>query len=172
MLLPSKDRLLNGLSEAKGFSLLSLALSCERKVTAYLFYCSSLFPLFSSEQINLSALPAFGENTANVWESIFYFLANFLKACGAVWWIDCLFILKSPGDDMVGYRKRIKLLCPIKNEYFKCCLLLRSTSPKSAWGSGDLFIRFIASHSRGLWTLTFNCHNFLFTMQLIFPTPT
>ncbi len=66
MLLPRKDRLLNGLSEAKGFSLLSLALRCERKVTAYLFYCSSLFPLFSSEQINLSALPAIGENTANI----------------------------------------------------------------------------------------------------------
>ncbi len=95
MLLPSKDRLLNGLSEAKGFSLLSLALSCERKVTAYLFYCSSLFPLFSSEQINLSALPAIGENTANVWESIFYFLANFLKACGAVWWIYCLLTRKA-----------------------------------------------------------------------------
>lgn len=57
---------LNGLSEAKGFSLLSLALSCERKVTACLFYCSSLFPLFSSMQINLSFLPAAGENIVNV----------------------------------------------------------------------------------------------------------
>lgn len=66
MLLPSWDRLLNGLLEAKGFSLLSLALSCERKVTVCLFYCSSLFPLFSLVQINLSFLPAAGENIVNV----------------------------------------------------------------------------------------------------------